>query len=270
MGRRCPRLLSCYCWPLCACSSAVWPQRTLPAPGIPWGWLHRPLGFLGKDLREERSQGQTDVYLGGSVEPRSCGELQKEQSLVRQCLARDRHPGPKTLRLRSGIARGRGPRLPRPKEAAWSSLPMAAAFSCVSLSRSLPYSFTHCCSVSSGLWPWGYQLGRAGGSSFTHRRPCPPGLRTLTFLVQRVTDAPRLMSSSATSKWPQLRASCRGVMPSQPWPPGSSTAAPWSSKKRTMSVDRCVSWLPGPLSGGTHSLSPSQARTPIPCSPRCP
>lgn len=57
------------------------------------------------------------------------------------------------------------------------------------------------------------------------------------------------MSSSATSKWPQLRASCRGVMPSQPWPPGSSTAAPWSSRKRTISVDWDVSLSPEPSSG---------------------
>lgn len=60
-----------------------------------------------------------------------------------------------------------------------------------------------------------------------------PGKLTLAFLA--VTEAPRRTSSSATSKWPQLRASCRGVMPSQPGPPGSSNAAPRSSSSRTIS-----------------------------------
>ena len=46
-----------------------------------------------------------------------------------------------------------GPCSPRAEEAARSSLSIALAFSLVSLSRSLWYSFTHCCSVSSGLWP---------------------------------------------------------------------------------------------------------------------
>lgn len=48
----------------------------------------------------------------------------------------------------------RRPCLPWPEEAIWSLLSMEAAFCLVSRSRSLKYSFTHCCSVSRGLRPY--------------------------------------------------------------------------------------------------------------------
>lgn len=51
------------------------------------------------------------------------------------------------------VSRAGGPCLPRPEEASLSLLSMVPAFSLVSRSRSRWYSLTHCCSVSSGLWP---------------------------------------------------------------------------------------------------------------------
>lgn len=101
-------------------------------------------------MTEERFQDQKDCYLGGSGEPESRGELWRERT---RCEA---GPGPIPTTQDLGGARDRGgPRLPRPEEAAWSSLSMAATFSRVSRSRSLRYSLSHCCSVSSGLWPCG-------------------------------------------------------------------------------------------------------------------
>lgn len=111
----------------------------------------------------------------------------------------------------------------------------------------------------------GTRLSTAGGTDPPAvAQPAEP-LSPLTFLVRRVTDAPRSMSSLATSKWPQLRASCRGVMPSQPWPPGSSTAAPVVQQEAD---DVCgvgdVSRLPEPSQALPGAAVPRPGLTQVP------
>ncbi|KAJ1076221.1 hypothetical protein K5549_018316, partial [Capra hircus] len=113
----------------------------------------------------------------------------REQSLVRQCLAHDRHTGPKALRLRSGIPRGRG------------------------------------------------------GPAY--------------YLEPR-----RLLGVASPWQLPSPASHCP-----DPCRTASPTAAASPVGKRTMSADRCMSWLPGPLSGRTHSLSPSQASRAKPTAP---
>lgn len=58
----------------------------------------------------------------------------------------------------------------------------------------------------------------------------------LTLLLRMLTEAPFCSSSRATSKWPQLSASCRGVTPSQYAPPGSFMFAPLSNSKDTIPI----------------------------------
>lgn len=82
------------------------------------------------------------------------GCRETEGSMTPRPIPATREAGARGLAGRDGCPQGqKSLYLPWPAEATRSSRSMAVAFSRVSLSRCLPYSFTHCCSVSRGLCP---------------------------------------------------------------------------------------------------------------------